>query len=68
MTERPVTWCDDPSSTLTLLGDYNWSDLNVTVQVKAEETSGVFVALRVNQGGSGWYMSKVMLMLLAQRG
>lgn len=46
-----MTWCDDPTSALTLLGDYNWSDLNVTVQVKAEGTGGVFVALRVNQGG-----------------
>ena len=46
VTERPLTWCDDPDHGVSVIGDYNWSSVNVSVSAKIEETAGVFVALR----------------------
>ena len=59
-----MTWCDDPTSAVTLVGDYTWSDINVTIDVKAEGTNGVFVALRVNQGGCDTRLTKGKLVSL----
>ena len=46
VTQRPVTWCDDPDMAVSYIGNYNWSHVNATVSVKIEGTDGVFVALR----------------------
>nr|CAB3248156.1 galactocerebrosidase [Phallusia mammillata] len=51
VTARPVTWCDDPDLGFTVIGDYSWSNVAVSVDVKPEDTYGVFVALRVDKGG-----------------
>lgn len=51
VTSRPITWCDDSDSPITLIGDYSWNDVNVTADVLLEESQGVFIALRVDSGG-----------------
>nr|XP_039272955.1 galactocerebrosidase-like [Styela clava] len=49
--QRPLTWCDDSDSPITLIGNHSWTHMNVTVDVKLEDSSGVFVAARVDAGG-----------------
>jgi len=46
VTERPLTWCDDSDSPISVIGDFYWSSLNVSVSMKAESSDGVFIALR----------------------
>ncbi|CAK8686172.1 unnamed protein product [Clavelina lepadiformis] len=51
VTQRPLTWCDDPNLGFTVVGDFTWSHVAVNISAKIEGTLGVFVALRVDKGG-----------------
>ncbi|KAF4099212.1 galactocerebrosidase isoform X1 [Onychostoma macrolepis] len=53
VTERPVTWARDADQTISIIGDYSWTDLSVSCDVLIETpvTGGVFLAARVDQGG-----------------
>ncbi|XDV41708.1 hypothetical protein PO909_010519 [Leuciscus waleckii] len=53
ITERPVTWARDADQTISIIGDYSWTDLNVSCDVLIETpiTGGVFLAARVDQAG-----------------
>ena len=46
VTQRPLTWCDDPDHGITVIGNYEWSAINVSVSAKIENVDGVFIALR----------------------
>uniref|UniRef100_H2YEX4 Galactocerebrosidase n=1 Tax=Ciona savignyi TaxID=51511 RepID=H2YEX4_CIOSA len=49
--QRPVTWCSDPDQTITVIGNYQWKTISVSVSIKSESTYGAFVAIRVDKGG-----------------
>ncbi|KAK1793143.1 hypothetical protein P4O66_011555 [Electrophorus voltai] len=53
VTQRPVTWVADADQTISIIGDYNWQDVNVScdVYMENEKGGGVFVAARVDKGG-----------------
>ncbi|XP_028250515.1 galactocerebrosidase isoform X2 [Parambassis ranga] len=53
LTERPVTWAADADQTISVIGDYQWQNLEVTCDVFMEnvKSSGVFIAARVDKGG-----------------
>ncbi|XP_060684541.1 galactocerebrosidase isoform X2 [Hemiscyllium ocellatum] len=52
-TQRPITWANDADQTISVIGDYNWRNVNITCDVLIEtaNTGGVFIAGRVNKGG-----------------
>uniref|UniRef100_A0A8C5R9Z1 Galactocerebrosidase n=1 Tax=Leptobrachium leishanense TaxID=445787 RepID=A0A8C5R9Z1_9ANUR len=54
LTQRPVTWASDAIQSISVIGDYMWSNVNITCDVFIEDphTGGVYIAARVNQGGS----------------
>ncbi|XP_020855953.1 galactocerebrosidase isoform X1 [Phascolarctos cinereus] len=54
VTERPITWAFDADQTISIIGDYNWKNLiiNCDVYIETPSVGGVFVAGRVNKGGS----------------
>ncbi|XP_044520922.1 galactocerebrosidase-like [Gracilinanus agilis] len=54
LNQRPITWAEDADQTISIIGDYNWKDLKITCDVYMEtpNTGGIFVAARVNKGGS----------------
>ncbi|XP_030626574.1 galactocerebrosidase [Chanos chanos] len=51
--QRPVTWAQDADQTISIIGDHDWQDLEVSCDIYIEtvNTGGVFVAARVDQGG-----------------
>ncbi|XP_072424371.1 galactocerebrosidase isoform X2 [Chiloscyllium punctatum] len=53
ITQRPITWGNDADQTISVIGDYNWRNLNITCDVLIEtaNTGGIFIAGRVNKGG-----------------
>ncbi|XP_043930035.1 galactocerebrosidase-like [Protopterus annectens] len=53
ITQRPITWASDPPQTISVIGDFQWKDVNITCDVYMETsvTGGVFVAGRVDRGG-----------------
>ncbi|XP_043553098.1 galactocerebrosidase isoform X3 [Chiloscyllium plagiosum] len=53
ITQRPITWGNDADQTISVIGNYNWRNLNITCDVLIEtaNTGGVFIAGRVNKGG-----------------
>lgn len=60
VTERPVAWAKDADQTISIIGDYGWSDVNVSCDVFIEtpKTGGVFLAARVDQGGESVRQAK----------
>ncbi|XP_074548779.1 galactocerebrosidase isoform X3 [Halichoeres trimaculatus] len=54
LTQRPVTWVADADQTISVIGDYRWQNLTLSCDVFMETltTGGVFVAARVDKGGS----------------
>ncbi|XP_018085878.1 galactocerebrosidase isoform X1 [Xenopus laevis] len=54
LTQRPITWASDANQAISVIGNYQWSNITVTCDIYIEtvETGGVFVAARVDQGGS----------------
>ncbi|XP_016045377.1 galactocerebrosidase isoform X3 [Erinaceus europaeus] len=53
LNQRPITWAADASSTISIIGDYTWSNLTIKcdVYIETPERGGVFIAGRVNKGG-----------------
>nr|XP_035961923.1 galactocerebrosidase isoform X2 [Halichoerus grypus] len=53
LNQRPITWAADAYHTISIIGDYKWSNLTVTcdVYIETPEKGGVFIAGRVNKGG-----------------
>ncbi|XP_078572194.1 galactocerebrosidase-like isoform X3 [Branchiostoma floridae x Branchiostoma japonicum] len=51
LTERPIVWCNDADSAISVIGDYNWSNVSVSCDVMVESGGGAFVAARVDRGG-----------------
>ncbi|XP_054547795.1 galactocerebrosidase isoform X2 [Talpa occidentalis] len=53
LNQRPITWAADAYNTISVIGDYKWSDLTVRCDVYIEnpDNGGVFIAGRVNKGG-----------------
>ncbi|XP_029453586.1 galactocerebrosidase isoform X2 [Rhinatrema bivittatum] len=54
VTQRPVTWVLDADQTISVIGSYSWTNMTVTcdIYIETPETGGVFVAGRVDRGGS----------------
>uniref|UniRef100_F6ZPN8 Galactocerebrosidase n=1 Tax=Monodelphis domestica TaxID=13616 RepID=F6ZPN8_MONDO len=54
LTQRPITWAMDADQTISIIGDHNWRDITITCDVYMETpvTGGIFIAGRVNKGGS----------------
>ncbi|XP_002807300.2 galactocerebrosidase isoform X2 [Callithrix jacchus] len=53
LNQRPITWAADASNTITIIGDYDWTNLTIKcdVYIETPDTGGVFIAGRVNKGG-----------------
>ncbi|KAM8781541.1 galactocerebrosidase [Rhynchonycteris naso] len=53
LNQRPVTWAADAFNTISIIGDYKWSNMTIRCDVFIEtpEKGGVFIAGRVNKGG-----------------
>ncbi|XP_049626524.1 galactocerebrosidase [Suncus etruscus] len=53
LNQRPITWAADASNTISIIGDYSWSNLTIRcdVYIETPETGGVFIAGRVTKGG-----------------
>lgn len=53
LNQRPITWAADAASTISIIGDYKWSNMTITCDVYIETPGkgGVFIAGRVNKGG-----------------
>ncbi|XP_030069927.1 galactocerebrosidase isoform X2 [Microcaecilia unicolor] len=54
LTQRPITWVIDAGQTISVIGNYSWTDMTVKcdVYIETPENGGVFVAGRVDRGGS----------------
>uniref|UniRef100_A0A8D2JN57 Galactocerebrosidase n=1 Tax=Sciurus vulgaris TaxID=55149 RepID=A0A8D2JN57_SCIVU len=53
LNQRPITWAADSSNTISIIGDYQWSDMKIQCDVYIEtlDRGGVFIAGRINKGG-----------------
>ncbi|XP_036847426.2 galactocerebrosidase isoform X1 [Manis javanica] len=53
LNQRPITWAADAHNTISIIGDYTWSNLMIKCDVYIEnpEKGGVFIAGRVDKGG-----------------
>ncbi|KAI8492117.1 hypothetical protein Bbelb_300140 [Branchiostoma belcheri] len=53
VTYRPIFWCKKgpTDSPISVLGDYNWTDVTVSCDALVEQEGGAFVAARVDRGG-----------------
>ncbi|ELK01117.1 galactocerebrosidase [Pteropus alecto] len=53
LNQRPITWAADAFNTISVIGDYEWSNVTIKCDVYIEtlEKGGVFIAGRVNKGG-----------------
>nr|XP_020041477.1 galactocerebrosidase isoform X2 [Castor canadensis] len=53
LNQRPITWAADASSTISIIGNYQWANMTIKcdVYMEAPERGGVFIAGRVNKGG-----------------
>ncbi|KAM8921299.1 galactocerebrosidase [Pelodytes ibericus] len=60
LTQRPITWASDSEQAITVIGDYSWSNVTVTcdVYIETPDTGGVFIAARVDRGGSDTRLAK----------
>lgn len=60
LTQRPITWASDAPQAISVIGDFTWSNITVTcdVYIETPDTGGVFIAARVNQGGTETYVTK----------
>ncbi|XP_053553556.1 galactocerebrosidase isoform X1 [Bombina bombina] len=58
--QRPITWVNDPDQAISFIGDFTWSNVTVTcdIYIETPETGGVFIAARVDQGGSPSRLAK----------
>uniref|UniRef100_F6YUT3 Galactocerebrosidase n=1 Tax=Equus caballus TaxID=9796 RepID=F6YUT3_HORSE len=53
LNQRPITWAADAYNTISVIGDYKWSNVTIKcdVYIETPQTGGVFIAGRVNKGG-----------------
>lgn len=53
LNQRPITWASDASSTISVIGDYHWTNMTIQcdVYIETPRSGGVFIAGRVNKGG-----------------
>ncbi|XP_069884515.1 galactocerebrosidase isoform X1 [Dipodomys merriami] len=53
LNQRPITWAADAFSPISIIGDYQWTNLTIEcdVYIETPEKGGVFIAGRVNKGG-----------------
>ncbi|XP_075388486.1 galactocerebrosidase isoform X2 [Tenrec ecaudatus] len=53
LNHRPITWALDASNTISIIGNYKWTNLTITsdVYIETPDRGGVFIAGRVNKGG-----------------
>ncbi|KAM5128944.1 LOW QUALITY PROTEIN: galactocerebrosidase [Mantella aurantiaca] len=60
LTQRPVSWASDALQAISVIGDYTWSNVTVScdIYIETPDTGGVFIAARVDQGGSLTYRAK----------
>ncbi|XP_069494036.1 galactocerebrosidase isoform X1 [Ambystoma mexicanum] len=60
LTQRPITWTTDPDQAISVIGNYNWTDMVVScdVYIETPNTGGIFVAGRVDRGGSPTWGAK----------
>ncbi|XP_069806054.1 galactocerebrosidase isoform X1 [Dendropsophus ebraccatus] len=60
LTQRPITWASDAYQAMSVIGDYSWSNVTVTCDIYIETpgTGSVFLAARVDQGGSPAALAK----------
>ncbi|XP_077992029.1 galactocerebrosidase-like [Glandiceps talaboti] len=51
VTQRPVVWCNDSNSPTSVIGNYTWTNVNVSSDVYIEDNNGgVLLAARVSAG------------------
>ncbi|KAG8561938.1 hypothetical protein GDO81_015537 [Engystomops pustulosus] len=60
LTQRPITWATDSYQAISVIGDYSWSNVTITcdVYIETPDTGSVFIAARIDQGGSPAYLAK----------
>jgi len=51
--QKPIQWCGESSSPISLIGDYNTGNQVITVDALIETTGSAIIGLRVHQGGCG---------------
>uniref|UniRef100_A0A0B7BI09 galactosylceramidase n=1 Tax=Arion vulgaris TaxID=1028688 RepID=A0A0B7BI09_9EUPU len=62
--QPPIVWCVQTlyfNATLNLLGRFNWTDVEIAVDVKVgavNGTNGVYIGARIDNGGCTTYASK----------
>eukprot|EP00118_Oscarella_pearsei_P009363 m.53910 g.53910 ORF g.53910 m.53910 type:complete len:670 (+) comp34288_c0_seq10:26-2035(+) len=52
--DRPITWCNDATQPVTVIGNQSWTDVNVTSDIlleKGDDGSQAFVAARIGPVG-----------------
>ncbi|XP_018418855.1 PREDICTED: galactocerebrosidase [Nanorana parkeri] len=60
LTQFPITWVSDAKQPISIIGDFTWSNVTVTcdIYIETADVGGVFIAARVDQGGSHTYLAK----------
>ncbi|XP_068110647.1 galactocerebrosidase isoform X2 [Hyperolius riggenbachi] len=60
LTQRPITWVSDANQAISVIGDFTWSNITVScdVYIETPDTGAVFIAARVDQGGSLAHLAK----------
>ncbi|KAM5272873.1 galactocerebrosidase isoform 2-T2 [Ctenodactylus gundi] len=53
LNQRPITWAADADNTISIIGDYQWTNVTIScdVYIETPEKGGVYIAGRVNKGG-----------------
>ena len=64
VTKRPITWCDDPDVAVSYFGGVTSQYINVTVTMKSETSSGVFVGVRFVNLSAFVNIFKISLLLV----
>ncbi|XP_063804272.1 galactocerebrosidase isoform X2 [Pseudophryne corroboree] len=60
LTQHPITWVSDTDQAISVIGDFTWSNVTVTcdIYIETEDTGGVFLAARVDQGGAPTHLAR----------
>ncbi|CAL1547008.1 unnamed protein product [Lymnaea stagnalis] len=62
--QPPIVWCQETlryNGSLNLLGRFNWTDVDIDVDVQVGQingSDGVFIGARIDNGGCGTYAAK----------
>jgi len=68
VTEYPIIWCNDPSTPFSVIGDFQWSDIVVTVDYLIENEGLAGLATRMNEGGCGAANAQGIIFLVDENG